>query len=1107
MSCFNSNCYLPQPPRAWSRVQNSCSLITDTDNNALVIDPYTGQLVPRVVLAERIAMLNKGNVLQYKANSSNLTKSQKYSKIAQGKWVNRNTTWATQSTRGYTNPNTTSLKRTGNVVNIAIDPITGAIIGPTTEPPTCPQPIIPINNGLPSNTNPSAFVEPEIPPPIPPTPASETFPAIIADTPPQPIIIQDGGVLICSVQENICTGETKSSVSQLCHPTTDSDVPGPIQELCWNDGTQTWYPRQRYVMTNSGNKWPTNAELLSSIKPLPPVITSVLSNSNIVTLNWTQDNTCLVASQFFIFQNGIFIKTVFGNLFTTNIEVSSCGDYEYFIIAGTTGNVVSEPSNSVNIIVIYTNPPTNLSYIVTGYGSILLSWDLPIQTPLCNQVASYNVYDSSGTFLGNTTSLSFPVSGLSIPCNTYSYYVKSLSVNNIESNISNVVSYQLLSPGPPDSPSILTYIPSGNTTSGVLTWNLPITNTCGNPFLTYNLYLNSNLVASNITSLTYTFSGLDYYTSYTYGVQSSIIITGTPIVSSIVTITDTTMQPFIAPGATVNYNSGYFFIIYDTPISSTITFYPEIDHFSVGLTGGGGGGSGSTSNPPATTYQLWGSGGGGGGQAFLYYANLPINQTFNLTVGAGGLGNNSGAGQSGSSSTFDIVTVGGGNGGNFGSDLNSVPLGNSGGASGNYPVLSSVVFASGSGGNGGRGGEWPQPLPTGGSWPTPTYYYAGNGESSFFTINNFISPFDLISIGGGGAGAALQGGRGGNGIGGIPENVGLTPTNFDGQTYGAGGGGYNNNYLGDGRAGNGHDGLVGIRFKWPIISYPFSFDNKYIKGFISPYYVLIFFSSGTFHLTQTVNNCYIVCVGGGGGGGGTNSLISPECVGSGGGGGGAGVINPGSLNSGVYTITVGIGGNGGKFATNGHGQAGTHSAFDSAFLSYISSSGGTGGSRRGSDGTVAGGVGGTVTASSPLVSNSTNNGSGGNGGFGIYGINYFGENGFPSDIYNGGAGYLLPTGNTIIFSGGGGGSKDGSSSYGSGGRAGQGFGGASGWSKQVSWPEQLAGLSSTYQLPLFTSLEEIGESAKIFGGGGGGGGGLNPGGDGGNGLVMLLFTL
>ena len=198
MSCYNN--YLPQPPRDWSRVQNTCVQLSISE-------------------ADKIAMLNKGNVLQYKANSSNLTKAQKYSKIAKGQWINRNTTWTTQSARGYTNPNTTSLKRTGNVVNVALNPISGAIIGPTLEPLTCP--LIPINS--------------------------------------KPLVIQDGGVLICSVQEDVCTGNTKSTISQkICNPTTDSDVPGQIQDLCWNDGIQTWYPRQRYIMTNSGNKFPYN---------------------------------------------------------------------------------------------------------------------------------------------------------------------------------------------------------------------------------------------------------------------------------------------------------------------------------------------------------------------------------------------------------------------------------------------------------------------------------------------------------------------------------------------------------------------------------------------------------------------------------------------------------------------------------------------------------------------------------------------------------------------------------------------------------------------------------------------------------------------------------
>jgi hypothetical protein len=268
MSCY-TKFYLPQPPRVWSRVQNSCSLITNTDDNQIVNIPLTGEVVLASNLYYKMAMLNKGNVLQYKANSSNLTKSQRYSKIAKGQWTNRNTTWATQSTRGYTNPNTTSLKRSGNVVNIAIDPITGTIIGPTNAPPTCTQNVVPVNEVLPSNEGGGGSNEPVIPPPVEPTQGSNVFPPIIPDEPVEPIVIQDEGVLICSIQENICTGETKRSLSQqLCNLTTDSDVPGKIQELCWNDGTATWYPRQRYVMTNSTDKWPINYKFLVSAVPI-----------------------------------------------------------------------------------------------------------------------------------------------------------------------------------------------------------------------------------------------------------------------------------------------------------------------------------------------------------------------------------------------------------------------------------------------------------------------------------------------------------------------------------------------------------------------------------------------------------------------------------------------------------------------------------------------------------------------------------------------------------------------------------------------------------------------------------------------------------------------
>ena len=441
MSCYNNNCYLPNPPRAWSRVQNSCSLNTDNNNSGVVQLPYSNKIIPVASLGLELAMLNKGNVLQYKANSSNLTKAQKYSKIVQGQWVNRNTTWATQSTRGYTNPNTTSLKRSGNVVNIAIDPITGAIIGPTAAPPTCPQSVIPINNGIPSNGGGGSDVDdPNIPPPVEPTPGSNTFPDTIPDTPVEPIVIQDGGILICSVQENICTGETKSTLSQqLCNPTSDSDVPGTIQELCWNDGTPTWYPRSRYVMTNSANKWPVNATLVSAILPLPPEPPTNLSyitiNASSIKLTWGLSSSCVPINYYIIYQDGTEIGTRPYTYFIVN-NLTNCNSYTFSVLAVDAFGNQSTISTINNVIPLWPNPPTNLSGSTTIPNPIInLTWSAP--NPNCSEPTSYTLYWSTD----NITF--FSINNIPYPDTSYdftsgiintTYYFYMESVNSLGSS-------------------------------------------------------------------------------------------------------------------------------------------------------------------------------------------------------------------------------------------------------------------------------------------------------------------------------------------------------------------------------------------------------------------------------------------------------------------------------------------------------------------------------------------------------------------------------------------------------------------------------------------------------------------------------------------------
>lgn len=150
MSCFSS-CYNPVPTREWSRFQNSCSL-----NNTTIS--------PLVTIAA--ANNYKGNILQYKNNSSNLTKKQIYTQMAKGKWTNRNTTWATQSDV-YTNPNTNDLIRVNKT-------------------------------------------------------------------------------LICNGRNN------------LCNPTSNSGVPGPIINICYDNTQQTYYPKTRLTYLAGSNKWPVN---------------------------------------------------------------------------------------------------------------------------------------------------------------------------------------------------------------------------------------------------------------------------------------------------------------------------------------------------------------------------------------------------------------------------------------------------------------------------------------------------------------------------------------------------------------------------------------------------------------------------------------------------------------------------------------------------------------------------------------------------------------------------------------------------------------------------------------------------------------------------------
>lgn len=202
MSCLGPG-YNPNPTRAWSRVQNQCTYTNPIESPGPIYIPILKKSVPASDVKYELSMINKGNILQYKENSANITKSQKYSLIARGAW-NRKKVWATQ-TQKYTNPNTNSFKRINYPTSISV------------KPKTLEESLELCNSNK----------------------------------------VPDGGNLNARLIVNQCTGAVIQKFgTNNCFPTSASDVPGPIIGLCYNDNMQTWYPRQRLYMSNSSNKFP-----------------------------------------------------------------------------------------------------------------------------------------------------------------------------------------------------------------------------------------------------------------------------------------------------------------------------------------------------------------------------------------------------------------------------------------------------------------------------------------------------------------------------------------------------------------------------------------------------------------------------------------------------------------------------------------------------------------------------------------------------------------------------------------------------------------------------------------------------------------------------------
>jgi len=258
MSCLKPK-YNPNPPREWYRFRPAWADDLGGQRIGSFLYPGYEYFSPSY---------KKGNVLQYKCNSSNLTRQQRYAQIARGLWTNRTKTWGSQS-ETVSNPNTDILQRLGGsefrVPNYSLDGTelikevrynSTSIYCEKEEKIVVPS--LPASVGVTKSRGGSL-------PARATSVTSRTFMPPYRYT-PQTVkakVVKNGGNLICGVYENPCTGQVLSrTFSQDCSVSTASDVPGRITSLCWNAGVQTYYPRTKLTYGTSGNKWPVNSKAI-----------------------------------------------------------------------------------------------------------------------------------------------------------------------------------------------------------------------------------------------------------------------------------------------------------------------------------------------------------------------------------------------------------------------------------------------------------------------------------------------------------------------------------------------------------------------------------------------------------------------------------------------------------------------------------------------------------------------------------------------------------------------------------------------------------------------------------------------------------------------------
>jgi bacillolysin len=235
-------------------------------------------------------------------------------------------------------------------------------------------------------------------------------------------------------------------------------------------------------------------------------------------LSWTASTDNVAVTGYTIYKGVDLITTVVGTTYAVTGLIANTA-YTFTVKAKDAAGNLSSVSNEVTLTTLPIpvdttppTPPTELAATGTTDTTTNLSWTASTDNIA---VTGYDIYN--GAILVTTVNtVNYTVTGLS-PETAYTFTVKAKDAAGNVSESSNVANATTLATDvtPPAAPAALTA--SGTTTSSTnLSWNIATDNVA---VTGYNVYNDTTLITT-VAGTTYTATGLNANTSYTFTVKA-----------------------------------------------------------------------------------------------------------------------------------------------------------------------------------------------------------------------------------------------------------------------------------------------------------------------------------------------------------------------------------------------------------------------------------------------------------------------------------------------------------------------------------------------------------------------------------------------------------